>query len=359
MHELRRKIEWRDQKGGIAQVYSTGLEYAFCTPDWKQHLPWVFCKDFLHDAIFSYLHNTSLSIYGYQYEPKKESAPFLRRMRLMVTNKSDKDFGSKVDHAVDFVNQIEKDLGIPSMTRAFRCPEPPEKYAKCGVYLFSGSQDWMLSPPLISLYTLAVRSGFAHAGGDYKETIDKIITNKIPGYQTSDAYQLKDAKLGLERLITEGYKNVFNPEMTKNYPEGMQSGNMHHRFGIVSFSKEYTRDYVPAWHPPKKEERKPASVKKKLVMPPASVSGSPGAVPAKPKKKPKFKVNDKVEVIGNVTGQTRAKLGFAGTIKSNPKAGWYVLAEYPRTQIRTADLRKQKAVKTTAATTGTTDPIAK
>jgi hypothetical protein len=235
--------------GHIAQVYSTGLEYAFCTLDYKQHLPWVYCKDFLHDAVYSFLHGTNLSIYGYQYDPKSQPAPNLKRMRLLVANKSDNDFGSKIENVVDFVNQVEKDLKIPSFTRAFKCVDPPEVYKTCGVYMFSGSHHWLLSPPMISLFTLSVRAGFVHTKGNpYKQTIDSIIAGQIPSYQTADVLQLKTAKVGLERLVRDGYQTVFGNDMKANYPPGIAIGTMHNNFGIVSFSKELTKTHVPAWH---------------------------------------------------------------------------------------------------------------
>jgi hypothetical protein len=249
MQELRRKIQWFEHTGSIAQVYSSGLEYAFCTADFKQHLPWVYCKDFLHDAIYSYLHGTKLSIYGYSYDPTSHDAPNLRRMRLLVTNKSDAEFADKVTNSIDFINQVEKAMHIPSISRVFRCPEPPAKYNKCGVYMFSGSGQWLISPPMVSLYTLVARSGFSHvAGTPYTETIDKIIGGQIPGYQTNDMMQLRDAKTGIERLIREGYRKVFSTTMRENYPPNIAISNMHNYFGIVSFSKELTKAYAPQWH---------------------------------------------------------------------------------------------------------------
>jgi hypothetical protein len=197
-------VEWREHKSGISQVYSTGLEYAFLSHDYKQQLPWVYCKDFLHDAIFSLLHNTHLSLFGYTYNPNQDPKPNLRRMRLMVANASDKNFGDKIPAAIDFVNQVEKVMKVPSMSRVFSCPNPPKRYANCGVYLFSGSGKWLLAPPMVSMYTLMVRSGFAHTTGEsYKETIDKIINGKIPGYQSSDAHQLKQGLPGIEGFISD------------------------------------------------------------------------------------------------------------------------------------------------------------
>lgn len=249
MKDLNRSVKWFSHKGSISQVYSTGLEYAFCTPDYEQHLPWVFCKDFLHDAVFSFLHGTKLDIYGYSYDPKSSPGPDLRHMRLLVANNSDAQFGDKIDNALNFVNQVEKAMNFSFYSRAFRCPEPPAKYKRCGIYLFEGSGHWMLSPPLISLYTLLVRAGFAHvAGTPYAETMDKITTGKVPGYQTNDASQLGRARVGIDRLVVEGYREVFTREMKPNYPIGVPIGTMHHNFGIVAFSTGVTKTLSPQWH---------------------------------------------------------------------------------------------------------------
>ncbi len=249
MKTLSRKIEWCNTPGGIAQVYSSGLQYAFCSIDFKQILPWIYCKDFLHDIVFSQINGNDLSIYGYQYQPSTHPKPNMRRLRMMMTNKSDEKFGDKVLNSVDLLNQVERALKIPSLTKVFLCPEPPQQYEKCGVYIFSGSAHWLLSPPMLSMYTLMARAGFSHTKGvPFMETISGIIDGKIKPYQIYDASQLTGGKAGIERLIKDGYLTIFGKDMKTNYRPGISVGEMHNCLGIVSFSKEVTKKYFPVWH---------------------------------------------------------------------------------------------------------------
>lgn len=259
MQVLRREIEWINKAGAFNQVYTTGLEYAFCNLDFKQLMPWVLCKDFLHDTIFTYLNKSQFNLFGYNYAPSKEEILNLRRMRLLVTNKSDLELSLKIENSVDLVNQLEKEMGVPSLSRVFSCPKPPKRYEKCGVFMFSGSGHWLLSPPLISLYTLMVRVGFSHSSGkDFRETIDKIISGEIKPYQSGvgthgDQFQLKDAKPGIDRLIKEGYQKIFGSDMRANFPPGLPESEMHDYFGIGSFTKELSKPYVPHWFETKVE----------------------------------------------------------------------------------------------------------
>lgn len=258
MKELKKPITWC-LKGGmeISEVYESGLQYAFCAPDFKQQRPWVYCKDFLHDTVFSFLNESSLEIYGYTYDPKVHLRPFVRRMRLLLRNRSDKGFAAGVERSREFLNLVEKAMGMPSRTRVFRCPNPPKSYAKTGIYLFSGSGDWLLAPPMVSCYALMVRAGFAHVPGKtYMETIDDIINNKVGQYQEFDADQLSASKPGLKRLVNAGYRNVFAREMKANYPPGIYCEEMHNNFGFVAFSAGTTAQYAPGWH--KKPAKKSA-----------------------------------------------------------------------------------------------------
>lgn len=254
MQELSREIKWFYHEGEIDEIYTTGLQYAFCTEEFEQHLPWVYCKDFLHDVLFAYLNNSPLSLYGYEYDPASQPAPNLKRMRLLVGNKSDPEFGKKIPNALEFINQVERSIRIPSLSRVFKCIKLPLGYAKCGIYMFSGSHHWLLSAPMISLYTLMLRTGFVHTPGtSFETTIRKVVTHELKPYQSEDSEQLRNAEAGIKRIRKEGYRSIFSSDIRKNYPDIGDSESMHHDFGIGSFSQEITREYMPSWYPEEEE----------------------------------------------------------------------------------------------------------
>jgi hypothetical protein len=118
----------------------------------------------------------------------------------------------------------------------------------------------MLSPPMLSLYTLLLRVGFCHTQGeDYAETIKKITGGTVPPYQSNDKSQLSSAQQGIERILKYGYAKIFFKDPKKNYP-AIATSNMHHHTGICSFSGGASKSHVGHWH---RDLDQPKSDKKK------------------------------------------------------------------------------------------------
>ena len=58
-----------------AQIYSKGFEFAFASAKgkgYKQACTFVYCKDFLHDAVWAAVNKTKWSVYGFHYDSKKD-----------------------------------------------------------------------------------------------------------------------------------------------------------------------------------------------------------------------------------------------------------------------------------------------
>ena len=56
------------------QIYTTGIEFAFVgrkDKKWKQATTFVFCKDFLHDAVWAQVNQKPILVHGFQYAPIK------------------------------------------------------------------------------------------------------------------------------------------------------------------------------------------------------------------------------------------------------------------------------------------------
>jgi hypothetical protein len=253
------KIEWLKKKMSLSQAHSAGLnglEYCFVSKEHKQCCPFVLCEDFLQDAVMAMHHGKAVSIYGFQYDPKQYEPISVDRMKMVVAHSSDKKFGDKIPNMLEFLHCFERKLRL-IRTGARRVDDPPKKYAKGGVYLLDGSSRWLLSPPMLSMYTLLIRVGFTHKAGDkYEQTVKNLLGVK---HQTRDVYQLKSAQDGIEKILKYGYPKIFFKDPTKNFPD-INVGSMHSSMGICAFTRNASEHFVKHWH---RDLEKPKKKKKK------------------------------------------------------------------------------------------------
>lgn len=242
------KIKWLNSiKSGIAQIYSSGLEYALCNKNNEQCHDFVFCKDFVQDAIHAHLHGGVASIYGFTYTPKKNPDLDLDRLRLLVVNSNDAKLGSKIPNVLNFLNQFCKKLKLKP-TYAYRVSNPPSKY-KSGCWLIDASGMWNNAPVLVSMFTLLLRVGFVHPiDNPCMDTIKQLIDGKIKPYQNNDKNYVQQGLKGIEDIIKLGYRKFFYIDIEKNYPKGTNIGTMHNSTGIVAFSQGQSKSVVPYWH---------------------------------------------------------------------------------------------------------------
>jgi hypothetical protein len=245
------KIEWFPKRNpkeeSIAQIYSQGLEYACANRD-RQCSHFIYCKDFLHDAVWSMLYGTPIEIYGFKFDPAATPLD-LDLTRMLIANSSDEHFHAKIANVVEFLNQIETDLKL-RRTKAYVCDNPPDEYVPGGVFLLEGSQRWMNAPPLLSLYTLLVRCGFVHRIGDnYVTTLDKISNGEITPYQENDQAFVKESRPGIDAILKLGYRKIFYKDIKRNYPKKIDTSLLHHHFGIRGYAwATETKSLVPYWH---------------------------------------------------------------------------------------------------------------
>ena len=240
------KVDWAIRKSSMSQIYRRGLEYCFISRDWRQCCPFVYCKDFLQDAILACHYGKAVNIYGFNYNPATCEPIYMDRTRIALANSSDKDFSNKIPAVVDFMNQIEQQLKMVR-THTRSCANPPRKYSN-GVFILDSSNRWMLSPPMMSMYSLLVRISFCHTKGEcFAETIKKIIGGNVAAYQNNDQSQLASAEEGINKILKYGYAHVFHRDPKKNYPD-VNTGTIHNSTGIVSFSTGVSRSIVPHWH---------------------------------------------------------------------------------------------------------------
>lgn len=255
MQGYSRNIIWKSQtqKSKILQIYRKGLEYALVSDNYEQCNEFVLCKDFLQDIIFATIHNKKIQIYNFEFDPKIDFKPSLKKIRLLVTNSSDKKFRKKIFNSLNLVNKVEKQLDIPnSIVR--NCNNPPEQYKDCGVFLFEGHKRWLNSPPMLSFYTLLIRIGFNHKPeNSYKQTIEDTLLGNLKPYQKKDVIWLKQAQLGIEKIEKLGDKSIFFRNIKSNYPD-FPINDIHNCLGITGFSCDIQEKLkgnkvtVPGWH---------------------------------------------------------------------------------------------------------------
>lgn len=243
-----KKIEWLEEKQKLIQAMSGGIEIAFASRTNKQVSPFAFCKDYLQDAIQGFLNKEKRQIYGFTYDPKVHEPIYLRKTKLLVTNSSDNEFGSKIPNCLNFLNRVENHLFI-SPTKISICEEPPLQYIRPGVYLFEGSGRWLNSPPMISLYTLFIRLGFGYTSDvTFQKFLEELVAEKREAYQKIDRRRLMEAIKGINRILDRGDRNIFHNDIRLNYPAEIKTTTMHNTLGICGFSNNKTKKLFPSWH---------------------------------------------------------------------------------------------------------------
>lgn len=244
---ILKKINWLESKRKLNQAINSGVEFAFVTPKGDQITPFAFCKDYLQDAIQAKVLKKTRSIYGFSYNPKIDYPISFKSTDLLITNSKDFDLKLRVNNCLDFIHQAEDILKIKK-TVVFKCENPPLKYSRSDVFYFKGSNRWIKSAPMISMYTLLIRVGFGHILGDnIHETIRKIIDKEQAAYQSVDPYKLKCALPGIDYIFKKGDINIFGKRISDNYPESIKVSMMHNRFGIINFMQKNVRKKMPQW----------------------------------------------------------------------------------------------------------------
>lgn len=241
-------ITWSEFDQKLEQAISTGMEFSFISKDNKQCIPFVFCRDFLQDAVHGYINKRKVEIYEFKYDYENHPSICLERAKIAIANQSDDYLDFKIPNILDFIHQIEQNIGL-SKTIIKKCINPPQKYIRSGVWILNGSPRWMKSPPMLSLYTLMIRIGAGHKSGDlYEKTLDDIMTGKNKPYLELDKYRLKLAMPGVKKIFKNGDKKFFHPKINLNYPNKIKIPCMHNNLGIIGFSEGKSKKYIPYWH---------------------------------------------------------------------------------------------------------------
>lgn len=239
-----------------AQIYSLGFEFAFMSRNiakrvYEQVTTFVYCKDFLHDALWAFLNKTKVQIYGFKYDYDQDKPLQMNRTVLAFRNSQyvdrEEEFHDQLNNCMEFLQGIERILGFrPTCIYKINKSESP-------CWLILGDKRWQLAPALISMYTLFIRVGFHHTlGTKILETIEKAEKNKLGlpvdfGYAGSRDYSyIKTASKGIHAILKSG-PILFHRQIKDNYPKALRNNGLHDSYGIVGFSNGLGKEIMPYW----------------------------------------------------------------------------------------------------------------
>jgi hypothetical protein len=239
-----------------AQIYSQGFEFAFMTllqGVWKQVCTFVYCKDFLHDLVWAFVNKTKWSIYGFNYDTSKNLPLEMNHTVFAFRNNQMKDdprkFHERRETCQSFLNQIEEKLGFEP-SKIFEVPHPQ---GPC--WLIIGDKCWQHAPPILGLFTLFIRVGFAHDPKEsYETTLENCRSGKFKitasGVEAgfNDPGYVKESWIGLQAFLKHGTE-TFYPTIEENYPEDLPKKlNLHNAVGPVNWSKGSAKVAMPRWY---------------------------------------------------------------------------------------------------------------
>jgi hypothetical protein len=215
----------------MAQIYSSGVEFAFVSAAGEQCHAFAYCKDFLQDAVWATLNKSSASIYGFSYAHGKNPPLDLDNIRLGVRIKgaAGKNFEKKCRKALIFLQEVDLVQGFTPTELILggkRKGEPNE------TFIFVGDPAWLYSPPMVSLFSLLVRVGMTYEGGGWRKHFDGA-KNYIG---KNDNSYTNRAKKGVDKIIGKRPEAIFAKKIADNYPKGVGVSEMHNSSGIVAYA---------------------------------------------------------------------------------------------------------------------------
>lgn len=223
--------KWFDDKG-MAEIYDTGLQFAFTSADGQQCHPFAYCKDFLQDAVWAELNKCKANIHGFVHEYGTNPPVDLKKTRMAVRFQGGSDFRSKCLKALNFMREIDSAQDFVPTELQFG---GKYKGGASEVYVFVSDAGWMYSPVMISLYSLALRVGMTYEGGSWRTHFEA--AKSYLG--SNDRNYTEKAKRALDKIIGQKMGDVFADTQAKNYPPSKTDKllpGMHHNSGIVSYA---------------------------------------------------------------------------------------------------------------------------
>lgn len=247
-----RTVKPYDKNGHLCEIYSTGFQLAFASPDLEQCHDWVLCKDFLTDVVWAQLNQSSASIYGFRYQYKNNPVISIDPVLMLARNKQVKNgiFDKCIVNSTKFMNMLETKLKF-TLCKSEKVEFKIEE-SSYSVWMFTLDPRWLHAPPMVSLLSLMMRVGCHYNGSGYlasalrkfkksviarRDGLTKDSDNeleKIEDFKAlyNDANYLRKS-YALRTLIIQKGISIFKPEMKDNYPSNVDIHTIHNNWGIV------------------------------------------------------------------------------------------------------------------------------
>ena len=243
------KIDWtKDKSNKILQLYNKGIEYCLLSDKYEQCHQMVWCKDYLHDVMYATINNKPIKIFNFQYNPKKQKIPSIKKTILCIADNKNKDLINEIENCIDLLNKFEHKIKMKK-SKFYLCKNPSDNYKNGSVFVIEGDKRWLASPPMISLYAMLIRIGFCHKKSNSIETtFTKIMTKKIKTYQPRDIYNFKSSINGMKLILDNDDRNIFFKNLKYNYPMEIDILRIHNYLGISNFSAKFGMDIIDDWY---------------------------------------------------------------------------------------------------------------
>lgn len=239
-------VEWYPSEGGLAEIYQkTGMQFAFVSSPkegTKQCHKLVKCRDFLHDAVASYISGKERSIYSFHYT--KDDPPIdMAKMRMLVTiagnnKKEDKEVKDWMKSGLNVLNHFEEVAGL-QRSKLYKVDDDKRK----NMWLFIGSSVWMKTPYLISLYTFLIRLGSKKIEFKTEEELLvalKNIADNDQDYPRDNDTQYLKTMWNKIHIILRNRKKLFGTKIDDIYTSNVTTNSLHNQSGILSLCKGIT-----------------------------------------------------------------------------------------------------------------------
>lgn len=239
------RVELYPDSGHLSEIYqSTGFKFAFLSsPEdgLKMCHPWIKCRDFLNDAMRNQITGKKDQIFGFSYVPGSNPTIDTKRMRMLV-----KRDAAKGEENV-LANTHEMMLDAFNLLRFFERREKMKPITKLeavegheGLYVFTSSSEWILSPFMISLYTFLIRLGakkIKFKTGEELEAELKKIADMPEQYGDHDIQYLKIVYPHLSKILHRRAVLGYQKPDGKTLFETASIDTFHNYTGIVALCK--------------------------------------------------------------------------------------------------------------------------
>jgi hypothetical protein len=218
-------IKARRVKGLSEMNQTVPFKFAFVTKQHKMCHQWVYCRDFLQDAIRVMLTEKPCEIYGFKYDPVKDRKLDMTTTRMAVSNITKEQAFS----ALKILHLFEFDAEIYRLSELDLTEEP-------NTVVFTSASDWMDSPFTISLYTFLIRLGYRDLNFNNKEEFkaecDRIINDRQNNCDNDAEYMRSANKILWKVLPKRSYLSWKEVDYS-----GYDIHYFHNTSGVVSLAK--------------------------------------------------------------------------------------------------------------------------